>query len=387
VNTGTNYTNFSVLRFDSDGSPDDTFGGDGVVQTDFDGGENEGNGLLLTPDGGLVVAGSTLTTDQGANFALARYNPGGALVRGFGTGGKVTTDFDGVSDRAYSVALAGDGGLIVAGEAGNDVCNARGCVSVDFKDFGLASYDPDGSLDTSFGTGGKVTTDFDGGEDRAFDVKIGSNGKIVAAGDVYDEAGPDFSDFGLARYTPRGRLDTSFGTDGKVQTSFFEPSGGTVTGDEARGLAIQPDGKIVAAGYTISFTQATSDYEQDFAIARYDGASAGGDPTPPPKPKPKPKPDACTKVGTRGNDVLRGTPGRDVVCGLGGNDVVYGFGGDDILRGGPGNDALLGGPGNDRLYGDSGDDALSGGPGNDVLRGGSGKDRLAGGPGRDSVRQ
>lgn len=91
-----------------------------------------------------------------------------------------------------------------------------------------------------------------------------------------------------------------------------------------------------------------------------------------------PNPNACTIIGTPGNDILEGTPGRDVICGLGGDDIIRGLGGNDILRGGPGNDILRGGPGNDTLLG---------GPGNDVLRGGPGQDRLIGGLGKNVISQ
>ncbi|MBA2693214.1 MAG: hypothetical protein H0U65_12105 [Rubrobacter sp.] len=111
-------------------------------------------------------------------------------------------------------------------------------------------------------------------------------------------------------------------------------------------------------------------------------APGGGGNNPPPG-----NPNACTIIGTPGNDILRGTPRRDVICGLGGNDILKGLGGNDILRGGRGNDILYGGGGND---------VLVGGPGKDILKGEGGRDRLNardgvrsndianGGPGRDS---
>lgn len=116
-------------------------------------------------------------------------------------------------------------------------------------------------------------------------------------------------------------------------------------------------------------------------------------PPPPSSPSPgnppRPNPNACTIVGTPGNDRLVGTPGRDVICGLGGNDIIRGLGG---------NDRLIGGPGNDTIYGGAGSDVLIGGPGRDVLRGEGGSDLLDardrvrgndvtdGGPGRDGCR-
>jgi uncharacterized delta-60 repeat protein len=121
-------------------------------------------------------------------------------------------------------------------------------------DFALARYNANGSLDNTFSGNGKVYTDF-GGSDTAYAVAIQSNGKIVAAGGNNGSIG----DFVLARFTPNGSLDSSFGTAGKVITDF---SG---NGDLAYAMAIQGNGKIVAAGSS----------GPDFALARYDGDIAG----------------------------------------------------------------------------------------------------------------
>src|SRR5262249_37359683 len=120
----------------------------------------------------------------------------------------------------------------------------------------LARYTTSGSLDTTFGSGGKVTTDFAGYQDRAYSVAIQSDGKIVAAGG-------GGGDFGLARYNPDGRPASGFGSGGKVTTDF--------TGSQAYAVAIQSDGKIVAAGYAGSATG--SGYNHDFALARYLGSA------------------------------------------------------------------------------------------------------------------
>src|SRR5262249_14014034 len=127
-----------------------------------------------------------------------------------------------------------------------------------YDDFALARYTTSGSLDTTFGSGGKVTTDFAGNYDQAYGVAIQSDGKIVAAG----RGGFDFT---LARYNSDGGLDTGFGSGGKVTTDFAG-----YNNQEAFGVATQPDGKIVLAGYTINSTGDNS----DFALARYLGSAA-----------------------------------------------------------------------------------------------------------------
>src|SRR6266508_3157227 len=98
-----------------------------------------------------------------------------------------------------------------------------------------------GDLDTSFGTGGKVTTSFGSRYDEIDGLALQPDGKIVAGG--YVATSSTDTDFGLARYKPDGSLDTSFGTGGKVTTAIGSNSAG-------RGLALQPDGKIVVSGNT-----------------------------------------------------------------------------------------------------------------------------------------
>ncbi|MEV6297277.1 calcium-binding protein [Streptomyces sp. NPDC051896] len=239
---------FALARYNNDGSLDSAFGSGGKVLTDFGTGGNDiANGVVVT-DGKIVAAGSS---DSGGtnDFALARYNTtDGSLDTSFGTGGLVTTDFGGTNDQASGVVLQTDGKIVAAGQS-----NAGATI-----DFALARYNPiDGSLDTSFGTGGKVTTDF-GGTDEAFGVALQTDGKIVAAG--LTTAGGSVN-FALARYNTNGTLDSCFGTGGKVITDF----GGT---DLAQGVAVQTGGKIVAAG------RSNAGGTFDFALARYLGGGA-----------------------------------------------------------------------------------------------------------------
>jgi uncharacterized delta-60 repeat protein len=164
---------------------------------------------VIQPDGKIVVVG-----DAGGDFGIARYTAAGKLDRSFGNGGKVVTNLGFVTqtngnrgpsgDSALGVAIQADGKLVVAGSS-----NALGLPDV--WDFALVRYTVDGSLDPSFGKGGKVLTHFVGSS-NAEGVVIQADGKIVAAGGGAGQ-------FVLARYTPGGKLDPTFGRGGKVQTT------------------------------------------------------------------------------------------------------------------------------------------------------------------------
>jgi uncharacterized delta-60 repeat protein len=264
VAVGTTYKNndfsgedFAITRYNTDGTLDPTFGRGGKVRTDFPGLAAVPSSVVIQPDGKIVVAGGAfpLFTFAG-NFEVVRYNSNGTLDRTFGNGGIVTTNFP-EGSYANDVALQADGKIIAAGT-----------VFVDFiigessnTDFALARYNPDGTPDTTFGSGGQVMTDFVGVEDDAFSVLIQPDGKIVAVGSANDPV--TNYDFAAARYLSNGALDTTFGAGGKVRTDF-----GDQNFDRARSAALQTDGKIVAAGFAISHGGGV----QNFAVARYTSA-------------------------------------------------------------------------------------------------------------------
>ena len=218
------------------GALDPTFGTSGEVTTDF-GGSDSAQAVAIQSDGKIVAAGGTFSFPSG-DFAVARYNVDGSLDPTFGSGGKVTTDFGGF-DAASAVVIQPDGRIVAAGRSGGG-------------DFALARYNADGSLDPTFGSGGKVTTDFGGGFDAAFGVALQTDGKIIAVGQ-----GASSFDFALARYNADGSLDPTFGSGGKVTTDF---TGGF---EDAIAVAIQLDGRIVVTGQTFSGGF------QKFALARY----------------------------------------------------------------------------------------------------------------------
>ena len=248
---------FALVRYTSTGTLDASFGTGGRVVTAFP--DSQGLSVAgvfsvaVQPDGKIVAAGDA-RLDGKYDFTLARYNSDGTLDAGFGAGGRVITDFAGSDDGAESVALQADGKIVAAGFTRAST----------YYDFALARYNDDGSLDSSFGTGGRVTTDIGGFSDTAYAVAVQPDGKIVAAGSANFTS--TFSDFALTRYNNDGTLDASFG---KVTTDFTAVTAEVLrTSDEAFAVAVQPDGKIVAAG------QARGVEADAFALARYQAGSA-----------------------------------------------------------------------------------------------------------------
>jgi uncharacterized delta-60 repeat protein len=222
--------NLTVIRYGSAGSLDPTFSSDGKVNTDFFGLKDAANDVVIQTDGKIIASGLAITRGGQANFAIVRYNDNGSLDTTFGGDGKVTTNFTPKNDSTQGVVVLGDGDIVAAGLAGAGSANPK---------MALARYNPGGSLDTSFGGGdGKVMTDFTPKRDVAWAVALQADAKIVVAG----VAGLSNGKIALVRYSPDGTLDTTFGGDGKVTTNF------TRKYDEALGLALQVDGKIVAVG-------------------------------------------------------------------------------------------------------------------------------------------
>jgi uncharacterized delta-60 repeat protein len=284
---------FAVGRFNADGSVDTTFGTSGFVQVG-----NAGGALLLAlqPDGKIVVAGNTqmarLTSDgeldtsfgtaglavllaqfpsgialqsdgkiliasggfsppavvlnppPGAG-SLARYNSNGSLDQGFGISGEAAS-----VALPYAMEVQRDGKILVAGGIISKLIttgNASG--------FGVVRFDPNGSIDTTFGTRGGATTGFGSLTlAGAFGLAIQSNGDIVAAGEAGTVGTQLTLSFGLTRYLTSGQLDTKFGTGGKVTTTFGSNGRALISG-----VVLQTDGKIVVAG----------DANSNFAVARY----------------------------------------------------------------------------------------------------------------------
>lgn len=247
---GANITNVTVdcVTPPPNGSLDTSFGSGGTVFSSQLSPSDASSALARQADGKLVVAGR--------NFAAMRFNADGSVDTGFGVAGKASAVFAaGSTDEARGVAVQADGRIVVVG-------HSRTGVSASGRDFALARFHSDGSLDTSFGTAGLVRTDFNAELDEAQAVAIQADGKIVVAGNSRTSVTAK-STFALARYNVDGSLDTTFGSAGKVT---FDLSGGTSLG---RSLAVQPDGRIVVAG---SATLANSAVLDQTGVARFDAA-------------------------------------------------------------------------------------------------------------------
>jgi uncharacterized delta-60 repeat protein len=212
---------------------DTSFGNSGKVTTDFIGLDDDANALIRQPDGKLVVAGRTIGMETGSDFALARYNVNGTLDTTFGIAGKVRTHFS-VGDSANALALQPDGKLVAAGAIRQQDGSGN-------HDFGVVRYMPDGTVDSTFGTGGKVTTDFSGENEFVTAILIQADAKIIVAGG------------NLARYNTDGTLDPTFGNAGKLITNF-----------SALAIVQQPDGKLVTCG-----TVPKPSGVNGFGVARY----------------------------------------------------------------------------------------------------------------------
>ena len=219
-----------VLRYNADGSPDKSFGTNGVVT--YDGGSiDSGWAMAIQPDGKIVVAGNTHTVGSGRDYDLLvlRYNADGSLDNSFGADGIVT--YDGGSEHEYgrAVAIQPDGKIVVAGGTG----------IVSYGDLLVLRYNADGSFDSSFGTNG-VATYRGTGNDFAWSAAVQPDGKIVVAGESSNGSDQDVL---VLRYDADGSLDHGFGTHGVIT---YDSGSGY---DYAESVAIQPDGKIVVAGW------------------------------------------------------------------------------------------------------------------------------------------
>ncbi len=274
-----NQADFGLLRYDADGSLDATFGTGGKVITNVAANKSDvAMTLALQPDGKIVAAGfngAPMTPQVPSDFVIVRYNSNGSVDTAFGTGGIVITDFNNDVDFASSLVIQPDGKMVVGGWTYN-----RNNSSYDFA---LARYDLNGNLDNGFGSGGKIVSDFgsipnDPRDDILTSMVLQPDGKILAAGIGEPTRNTTSADFAIWRFNSNGSLDTTFGTSGRVATDFNE------TIDAAYSIALQPDGKFVVAGVAngilqggllpqlrvhnnVFFTESPT--VSDFAVARY----------------------------------------------------------------------------------------------------------------------
>jgi uncharacterized delta-60 repeat protein len=237
-------SHFALLRYTSTGELDQSFGTSGIVITEF-GNVDWGASIALQSDGKIIMAGSTLNAGT-YDIAVARYTSSGGLDPSFGNAGKIVTSIGTGDDSGNCVLVQSDGKILVAGNSAN---GNQGNVAV-------VRYTDAGTLDTSFGTNGVARSAITTSGSKAL---IQRDGKIVIAGGSFNGSNYDFS---VVRFFANGLLDTGFGNQGATTTSIRDDD------DEALGIALQGDGKVVMAGYS-----ANSGVQQ-IALARYDNSLA-----------------------------------------------------------------------------------------------------------------
>jgi uncharacterized delta-60 repeat protein len=221
------------------GTLDASFGVGGALRTNFGGTYDWAYATAIQPDGRILAAG--VSDAHGTyDFAVARYTSTQRLDPTFGDHGVVLTDFGHSYDWAYALALQPDGKIVVAGVS--DVSGSR--------DFALARYNADGTLDPTFGRQGLVTLSIRSlTTDIIHGIAIQPDGKIVAAGVTFEDVFTlrPHGDFMAARLMPDGSRDLTFGIGGVTTTDFGDGSY-----DEPYAVVLQPDGKVVLGGYTNS---------------------------------------------------------------------------------------------------------------------------------------
>lgn len=237
---------FVVVRYLPDGRLDPDFGVGGKAVTPVRA-DSIIFGIALQPDGKIVAAGWT----PGSEYALARYDSQGRLDPSFGGDGIVINELYTYNGLQTSVVVQPDGKIVAGGVAFPNPHDG---------DFALWRFLPDGSFDSGFGVEGRSFTAL-GGFDQIYALALQPDGGIVAAG--YTQLSGQFpaSDFAIARYTGNGQLDTRFGTGGTVITDFFGHH------DQAKDVASLPDGRVVVTGSV----QGTPEVPSDARVVRYLG--------------------------------------------------------------------------------------------------------------------
>ncbi len=295
---------FTLVRLLPDGSPDSRFGTQGMVATDFGGGEAVYS-LHVAPDGRILAAGFSST--GGYDIAVAGYLPDGTLDPSFGSGGRLSLDFSGGSfDQAYSMALQANGRILLAGvsDSAGDYdfavvrLLANGTLDASYGqggrvlvsdpglqvlyrltldhagralaigasdlaetiDFAVLRFDTDGNPDTGFGDAGQTLIDIDSGTDFPRDIVVACGDRIVLVGQTDSR---DNHDMVLVRLTPEGELDPGFAGGGVVRTDWSNKGSSS---DYGRAVLALDDGKLLVAG-----TSDAANGINDLAVARYHG--------------------------------------------------------------------------------------------------------------------
>jgi uncharacterized delta-60 repeat protein len=261
---------FAVARYNSNGTLDSSFSGDGIVTTPINDATDIATGVAIQSNGFIVVVGNT--DHSGNRMAVVRYTPSGSLDPGFGTGGSssggmtaVRLNTNGTPDTTFS----GDGAVATAPEASGSAANAiaiqpnghiviAGWASNGTRhDFAVVRYDTAGAPDATFAGPGFAITPMSTSNNEAKGVNIQRDGKIVVSGFASDGTHDSFA---IVRYLAGGALDNNFSGDGKATTQVVSGVDNIATGQ-----AMARNGKPVIVGY------AQNGATQDFGVARFIG--------------------------------------------------------------------------------------------------------------------
>lgn len=222
-----------VRRLNTDGSPDSSFGNNGIVSI----GLNYVGCMALAPDGKIVVIGQYWNGEINV-YELHRYNADGSTDTTFGDNGVVHADVTSYKfDLALDVAVQPDYKIVVAGKSYLTLENAVIC-----------RFNESGSFDTGFADNGVaiIALSPDAGNGTFERVALQPDGKIVAAGyalGLYGTGGYNSTNPAVVRLNANGSIDTAFGTNGEViLPTIFNAN------DQFNALHLQSDGKILAGG-------------------------------------------------------------------------------------------------------------------------------------------
>ncbi len=396
-----------VVRLNTDGTLDNTFGDQGMVSPASSG---IGRSILVQPDGKIML----LNDIWPDGFDVIRLNTDGSVDTTYAAQGHAVVPLDLRADQS-KLLLQADGKVIVSSSD----------MPADDPDRGasvMARLSTDGALDPTFGTGGVVNNTFGQTYCWCWNAALEPDGRIVQVGSID-------SHFATVRYNVDGTLDASFGRNGVQLVSlgnsqYFQP--GLTKNDFATAVAVRPEGSILVGGSPDGFGRFTmieyspdptitvtpdgallvrgSNNADDIRLSRPAGSNnlailmngktyqvyaplgvlvdveaGGGDDI----VVANSGVGSCLINGGDGNDSLVGSDGNDSISGNAGKDRIDGGGGDDRVAGNGGNDDITGGEGRDRVYGDAGNDAEVGGSGADRMWGGDGNDLVSGNSGSD----
>ena len=259
--TQNDLSKIALVRYNSNGTLDASFGTNGVVFSNFNNYDNEGNGLFIQANGKILAATFAFSSNNNneSNYNIFRYNSNGILDNSFGINGVVSINLGlnivnlNSSDVATIIIELANGKILVAGKSDSMPTNGE-------NNFAIIQLNSNGTLDTSFGTMGKVFIDFSL-DDQVAAMQITATNKIILGGTLFYNSGAN-SKIGIVQLNANGTIDTTFGTAGKIITTINSSTNNDVLED----LQLQANGDIIVGGTTQNSNTLIG---LDFALVKY----------------------------------------------------------------------------------------------------------------------